>query len=68
MRELESIAKQVEVTALSIRERIARIHDALYALRDLTLSLHESTPLTPQVLVHAIRHTLARSNDRRSMQ
>jgi PAS domain S-box-containing protein len=44
MRELESIAKQVEVTALSIRERIARIHDALYALRDLTISLYENTP------------------------
>jgi PAS domain S-box-containing protein len=44
MRELESIAKQVEVTALSIRERIARIHDALHTLHDLTLSLYETTP------------------------
>jgi len=56
MRELESIAKQVEVTALSIRERIARIHDALYALRDLTLSLYESTPRDQDV----VRDWLAR--------
>ena len=44
MLELDAIARQVEVTALSIQERIARIHDALHALRDLTISLYEAAP------------------------
>jgi len=44
MRELDSITKQTEVTALTIHERIARIHDTLRALRDMTLVLYEATP------------------------
>jgi len=44
MRELETIIKQAEVTALTIHERIARIHDALRTLRDMTLLLYEATP------------------------
>jgi len=48
MRELDSLTKQTEITALTIHERIARIHDALRILRDMTLMLYEATPrLTP---------------------
>jgi PAS domain S-box-containing protein len=44
MRPSKAIAKQVEVTALNIRERAARIHDGLAALHDLTLALLAATP------------------------
>jgi two-component system cell cycle sensor histidine kinase/response regulator CckA len=44
MRPSETLAKQVQVTAMNIRERVARIHDALHALHDLTLSLYRATP------------------------
>lgn len=38
----------VEVTALAIQERVARIHDALHGLHDLTLSLFSTTERSPQ--------------------
>ncbi|NVB39990.1 response regulator [Pseudenhygromyxa sp. WMMC2535] len=38
--ELEALVRQVEISALTINERIARIYDALHALHDLTILLH----------------------------
>jgi len=45
VRELQTM---VEVTALAIQERVARIHDALHGLRDLTLSLIANTKRSPE--------------------
>ena len=50
MLELDAIASQVEITALSIQERIARIHDALHSLHDLTIALYEATPRDESVI------------------
>jgi hypothetical protein len=50
MLELDAIACQVEVTALSIQERIARIHDALHSLYDLTIALYDATPRDEAVI------------------
>lgn len=52
MRELETITRQAEVTALTINERIARIHDALRSLRDMTLALYEATPRDAAAVQH----------------
>ena len=47
MRQLETM---VEVTALAIQERIARIHDALHGLHDLTLSSCTTTERNPRAV------------------
>ena len=43
---------RAEVTALAIRERIARIHDALHGVRDLSLSLFSTTDGNPDDVSH----------------
>lgn len=40
----------VEVTALAIQERVARIHDALHGLHDLTLSMFGTTERSPEAV------------------
>ena len=55
MRELDFIAKQVEVTAVSLRERVARVLDSLRFLHDLTLALDDASPRDPQVVAEWLR-------------
>ena len=44
MRELEVIGRQVDVASRNVRERVARLYDALHALHDLTHAAFATTP------------------------